>query len=397
MDPPDVASTRRAAGLLVRRENRLGLLSHGGSTWFYAAIFVTGKKTENNIDFSQLPWNVLDTISQKLSFDDLFDFASVCREWRVVKKIYWKNFLESQSPLLLETTSYAKKSFTFYSIHDQRAYLSEMSYFWGLFYCGSSSGYLIMAGANNTLHLMNPFTRKQKIINISTITNDLNYCACRVLLAFAKGSVEFVIVASSRSSLSLHVYQSRNSSWVTYIERRNPLKVVDFVVLHNIIYVITNKAEIGVLSLNSSSLKFLQLKNTPDITDSFLKLLSCDEKLLIVDFTPGRQLDVYMIDFGLMSYVKLETLGNIALFYSRNKCYALANPRKWGYESNSVYYINCMSTECEVYSGSSNELIKCIVPAGRRRPPRRSSRSRTYWLDWCFRNLHDEVDYSLVE
>ncbi|CAK8542246.1 unnamed protein product [Lathyrus sativus] len=356
-----------------------------------------GKKMENDIDFSQLPWNVLDTISQKLSFDDLFDFASVCKEWRVVKKIYWKNFLESQSPLLVETTSYAKKFYSFYSIPDQRAYLSEMSYFWGLFYCGSSSGYIIMAGANKTLQLMNPFTRKQHNIGISTIINYLNYCACRVLLAFAKGSGEFVIVASCKSSFNLHVYQSRNSSWVTNIEKGNPLKVVDFVVLHNIIYVITNKAEIGVLSLNSSSLKFLKLKNTPDITSSFPQLLSCDGKLLVVYFIPGRLLDVYMIDFGTMSYTKLETLGDIALFYSRNKCYALANPRKWGYESNSVYYINCMSTECEVYSGSSNERLKCIVPVGRRRPSRRSSRSRTYWLDWCFRNLHDEVDYSLVD
>ncbi|XP_050912284.1 uncharacterized protein LOC127127200 isoform X4 [Lathyrus oleraceus] len=316
------------------------------------------KKMENDIDFSQLPKNVLDTISQKLNFDDLFDFASVCREWRVVKMIYWKKFLESQSPLLVETTSYAKKFYSFYSIPDQRAYLSEMSYFWGLYYCGSSSGYIIMAGANNTLQLMNPFTRKQKIIDISTIRNYLNYCACRVLLAFAKGSSEFVIVASCKSSFSLHVYQSRNSSWVTYIERANPLKVVDFVVLHNIIYVITDKAQVGVLSLNSSSLKFLKLKNTPNITYSFLNLLSCDGKLLVVVFTPGRLLDVYMIDFRTMSYAKLENL---------------------------------------VYSGSNNELLKCIVPAGRRRPHRRSSRSRTYWLDWCFRNLHYEVDYSLVE
>ncbi|CAL5192378.1 unnamed protein product [Lathyrus oleraceus] len=355
-----------------------------------------GKKVENDIDFSHLPWNVLDTISHKLSFDELFDFASVCKEWRVVKKIYWKNFLESHSPLLVETTSYAKKFYSFYSIPDQRAYLSEMSYFWGLFYCGSSSGYLIMAG-NNILQLMNPFTRKQKIIDISTIVNELNYYACRVLLAFAKGSGEFVIVASCKCLFSLHVYQSRNSNWETYIKRGNPWKVVDFVVFHNIIYVITNKAEIGVLSLNSSSLKFLKLENTPNITSSYLKLLNCDGKLLVVDFTPGRQLDVYKIDLGTMSYVKVQTLGEISLFYSRNKCYAIENPRKWGYENNSVYYINCMTTECEVYSGSSNELLKCIMPSGRRRPRRRSSRSRTYWLDWCFRNLHDEVDYSLVE
>lgn len=336
---------------------------------------------------------MLDTISHKLDFDDQFQFAGACKEWRRVQKIYWRRFLASQSPLLVQTTPYDKKYCSFYSIPEKRVYRSKRSFYFGS-YCGSSSGYLIMAGANKRLHLMNPFTRKYIIIDTSTVGDDFIHFTSHVLLAFAKGSNEFVIVASCKHFFGLHVYQSRYSNWVTYSKKGNPCKVVDFVVLHNTIYALTYKAEICVLSLNSPSLKLLELKNTPNIPYLWPKLLSCDGKLLVVYFTPKKSLDVYRIDLLTMSYAKLETLGDLALFYSRHKCYALSNPDKLGYESNHVYYINSFSGECEVYSASNNELIKCIVPTGR---PCLHPRSKFHWLDWCFRHLHDEVDYSLVE
>jgi hypothetical protein len=169
---------------------------------------------------------------------------------------------------------------------------------------------------------------------------------------------------------------------------------VDFVVLNNTIYVLTNKAEIGVLSLISKSLKFLKLKNTPSEPSFSYNLVCCDGELLVVRFMPKKVLHVYRIDFTTMSYVKLETLGDFALFHSPYKCYALVNPGKLGYESNRVYSIDWDSAQCEVYSGSNNELMESIMLAGSRQV---RSRSKPYWLDWCFRNQHDEVDYSLVE
>ncbi|CAJ2670850.1 unnamed protein product [Trifolium pratense] len=361
----------------------------------------SGKKMKEDKDIRPLDGDMLDIVSKKLvSFDDLFNFSAVCKEWRAVHKIYWRKFLESQSPLIVQTTRNAKRFYSFYSIPEKRAYSSKLSYFRGKSYCGSSSGYLVMAGANNILQLMNPFTRKQKIIDISVVRKDLTYFACRVLLAFTRDSDEFVLVASCKRFLGLYVYHSRNSSWKTYSKRGHPWKVVDFVLFNNTIYVLTYKAEIGVLSLNSESLKFLKLKNTPNVPSWSYSLLSCDGELLVVDFVPNKVLDVYRIDWETMSYVKLQTLGERALFHSPYKCYALANPGKWGFESNRVYSIDWDSidrdsAECEVYSGSNNELVECIMLAGSSREVR--SRSTPYWLDWCFRNQHDEVDYSLVE
>ncbi|RHN82367.1 hypothetical protein MtrunA17_Chr1g0209191 [Medicago truncatula] len=98
-----------------------------------------------------------------------------------------------------------------------------------------------------------------------------------------------------------------------------------------------------------------------------------------------------------MDYVKQETLGDIALFYISNRsCYALSNPSRWGYESNSMYVIRLGSTICSVYSGDDKKFQKYIkIPA-----PHETSSSphgtSSFMLDCCFRNLRYEVDYSLV-
>ena len=151
-----------------------------------------------------------------------------------------------------------------------------------------------------------------------------------------------------KSSRSLCVYQSQNCGWVTYSIVGKPGRVVDFMVLHNIIYVVTDKANIGVLSLNSADIKFLKLKSVPNVW--YLRLVNCDEQLLVVDSSLKETRNVYKIDFSTMNYVNLETLGDISLFHAANRnYYALSNPNKWGYESNSVYVISRLYTQCNAY------------------------------------------------
>ncbi|XP_058721991.1 uncharacterized protein LOC131593505 [Vicia villosa] len=345
----------------------------------------------------EIPWDLLDIISRKLDIDELFGFAGVCKSWREFHKIYWRNFMASQEPLLLQKSSYDKKSFSFMSIHDQRVYHSKtIDRFWNLAYSGSSSGYLIMTTNNNSFILMNPFTRKMMEINTTAFKVEFSVFAYHVLLAFGKGSEEFVLVALCTSSNSLHVYQSRNSDWITYSTKGRPWKVVDFVVLHNTIYVVTDKAKIGVLSLNSANIKFLKLKSTPKVTSSsHLRLVSCDDgKLLMIHILSWKIWNVYEIDLSIKNFVEVKTLGDIALFYASGKYfYALSNPEKWGYESNSLHAINLSSTQCRVSIGKDNELPEYISHDRLSKPPT----GRPYLLDWCFKHLHYEVDYSLVE
>ena len=354
------------------------------------------KKVEENCE---LPLDVFDLISKTLDFDDLIQFAGVCKNWRAFHKIYWRDFLASQEPLLLQVSYHGNESYSFIRMSDQKIYcLKMMKYFEYLTYVTLSSGYFIMVGDNNSFMLFNPFTRIKKVINTSTFEVQSYIFANNALLAFSKCSVEFVLVVLCNYSRYLYVYQSRNCGWVTYSSTENSGRVVDFVVLHNIIYVVTDKFNVGVLNLNSANIKFLKLKSTPNVPNSlYLKLVNCDGQLLVVDLTYTEIRNVYKIDFSTMDYVKQEILGNIALLYISNRsCYALSNPSRWGYESNSMYVIRLGSTVCSVYSGDDKKLQKYIkIPA-----PHKTSFSHetsSFMLDWCFRHLQYEVDYSLVE
>lgn len=57
---------------------------------------------------------------------------------------------------------------------------------------------------------------------------------------------------------------------VTCFTQQKSWIVTSCLILHNNIYVITSKVEIGVLEFHSSSLKFLNLKNTPTTNSLFL-------------------------------------------------------------------------------------------------------------------------------
>ncbi|XP_045808544.1 uncharacterized protein LOC123902794 isoform X1 [Trifolium pratense] len=355
-------------------------------------------KVEENCE---LPWDALDIISKTLELDDHFQFSSVCKNWRAFHKIYWTSFLASQEPLLLQL-SYRNESLSFISIPDQKVYCSNMTkkYFYPHPYIMSSSGYLITMDSNNSFLLINPFTRTKKVTN--PITFHYNPVSYYALLAFDKCSEEFVLVVLCRLNESLHVYQSRNCGWVTYSPTMRILeKIVDFVVLHNIIYVVTNTGNIGILCLNSANIKFLKFNNTSDVEFCFdIKLVNCDEQLLVVMLWRKEIWNVYKVDFSTMNYVKMETLGDIALFYADEKhCYALSKANMWGYESNSMYAVGSYSTKYslylpEVFSGGDKKLQKYFtLPAhlvG-------TGIAGYFPRDWYFRHLKYEVDYSLVE
>lgn len=298
-----------------------------------------------------------------------------------------------QEPLLVQR-SHVKNVFSFMSLSHQKVYHSKMANNFVIFaYHGSSSGYLIMTGKNDSFILINPFTRRKMVINNSVFKVNYSCGSCHALLAFYRGSEEFVLVVLCRSSNNLHVYQSRNLGWVTY---STPHRVVDFVVLHNTIYVITDKANIGILSLNSANINFLDLKSTPSVTYAdyaYVRLLNCDEHLLVLNFTSNVMFNLYKIDFSTMTYVKLESLGDIALFHApKKKYYALNNPSMWGYENNSMYVV---IHKLRVYEGDDNKMPVLIPPFVLIEPTSDSEQPYLY-LDWCFRHLN-YVDHCLVE
>ncbi|XP_058732613.1 uncharacterized protein LOC131604168 [Vicia villosa] len=354
--------------VLLRRHEHADLISQI-STFLSAQCHATFPR------WDELPFDVLDVISRKLDFADLFQFSRVCTNWRVVhKSIDQSKFLTSQEPLLVEVLkSPVKVPYSCISLPKQKVYplnkmmMNMLSYSGDSFpiYVSCSCGYFVIIADNSSLLLINPFTRIKKKSN------------------------------------SLHVYQSRNNGWVTcstdYPHDIGNLVhnfIDDFVALNNIIYVVTSEARIGVLNLNSANIEFFKMANSHNLKKlelqrSSFNLVKCDDELFLVrlnpDLTRGSfsppERKVFKIDFSTMTYVELETLGNIALFYACFKsCKALSNPNKWGYENNSVYqvcsHLPHQITNCTVYNWDKKSE-KYIAP-----PNLRTKGSSI--LDWCF-------------
>jgi hypothetical protein len=166
--------------------------------------------------------------------------------------------------------------------------------------------------------------------------------------------------------------------------------------LHNIIYVVTDKANIGILNLNFATIKFLDFKSIPSVAHmSHVRLVSCDGQLLVLNILSEVIFDVYKIDFSTMNYVKLETLGDIAIFYApRKKYYALSNPGMWGYKNNALYAIDVYSDKLKMYTRQhDNKIPKLVLPS----KLSDGLRSKRPYIDWCFRHLHCEIDYSPID
>ncbi|RHN52992.1 hypothetical protein MtrunA17_Chr6g0486591 [Medicago truncatula] len=158
------------------------------------------------------------------------------------------------------------------------------------------------------------------------------------------------------------------------------------------------------LSLKYANINFLELKNTPVVTStkscSHVRLVSCDGYLLVFNIMSKVTYNVYKIDFSTMDYVKLESLGDIAIFYVPPKrYYALSNPRMWGYENNSIYAIDAPCDKYRVYKGDNNKMPEFIIPGFKRSelPHPSYCCSKQRYIDWCFRHLQYEVDYTLFE
>ncbi|OIW01349.1 hypothetical protein TanjilG_20531 [Lupinus angustifolius] len=354
------------------------------------------KSEETN---TELPSDMLETIYKKLDFDELFQFGGVCEDWRKVHKNERENVMKSRAPLVIQTSSYAKKIYFFFSISKHEMYSTKLANFWRLSYLGFSSGSVIMENyQSDKILIMNPFIRRKIEISTRSLISYPIPSSCNVTLAFVKGTQDFIIAFLCKSNFSLDIYDSRKSSWFTYSRYGRPFMIADLVVLNHTMFFITNTAKIGELRLNRNHGKelFLELKNAPNITSSTLRLISCDGNLLVVNFRPRIFLEVYKIDMLRMEWVRLESLGDFALFLTlQRKCYTLRNPEKWGYEKNHLYYINGESAKCFVYS-MENELVKSNMPY-RALPASSNSKSKLYWLDWCFPNERDEIDYSIMQ
>ncbi|XP_021890397.1 putative F-box protein At5g66830 isoform X2 [Carica papaya] len=300
--------------------------------------------------WSELPDELLNIISKRLSMVDYFSFGHVCTKWRSSSMASSKDFFSSVPPLVIVLSSRGKKACFFFNICDGRRYETKLPCFTGKFLIGSSSGYLIMEGTKQDLWLTNPVTgHKLEMIKLLQPTsrvhlNDLTIFASTI------PQKDFLVVSISFINVQLQFRRSKDVNWHIYKFPSKSWRFFDLVVFKFKVYALGTDCQIATLSLKSPpSLTLLKLKGKPRLTN-FVKFVASDQRLLVVDFIPSLRLEVYEVDISRMEWVKVTDLGDQALFISDMKSSRLCNATKWGGFSNCLYHLTFMAQRCTLYS-----------------------------------------------
>lgn len=105
---------------------------------------------------------------------------------------------------------------------------------------------------------------------------------------------------------------------------------MDLAVFNGKIYVLTDRAGIGIFKLwPNPTLMLLDVKGTPIVSTMNLQLVILNEELLMLD-KMHPECWTYKLDLTNMEWVRVERLGNAALFVHKNQIAIISNPSKWG-------------------------------------------------------------------
>ncbi|KAJ0111885.1 hypothetical protein Patl1_02961 [Pistacia atlantica] len=346
------------------------------------------RKTENPQDWrpwAELPQELVDVISKKLTIPDYFRFGRVCQNWWSISMASKQNFMSLQAPLVIHISTRAKRTCLFYDISNGAKYETKLPYF-GLKFCiGLSCGYIIMEDLHSTISLVNPVTGSQYLFPKMASPGKSMSAGDRSIFASTVPNQDFILVVLSQMQKDVHFRRSKDKYWRIYSFAGKP-KIWDILVFKASIYVITNDGRIGTLNLKSApEVNFLELNFTPHFL-GYVKLVASKEQLMVIDFVPSPQLRVYTIDFSRMEWVQVTNLGGHALFLGNMMCSRLSNPAQWGGRENCVYYLPFRSKTCYVYSISGQFLdrIHFVIE-----DKAASSRMNC----WYFPHLSCSIDY----
>lgn len=317
------------------------------------------RKTKNSQDWrpwAELPQELVDLISKKLTIPDYFRFGRVCRNWWSISMASKQNFMSLQAPLLIYISTRAKRSCLFYDISNGAKYKSKLPYF-GLNFCiGLSCGYIIMEDICSTISLVNPVTGSRYLFPNMATPSRFFFSDDRTIIASTVPNQDFLLVVLSSRQQDVHFRRSKDKNWHIYSFAAKFSKIYDILVFEDSIYVLTNDGQIGTLNLKSApEVNFLKLNSAPRF-HGYIKLVSAKDRLMVIDFVASPQLRVYVIDFMLMQWVRVINLANHALFLGDMMCSLISDPTNWGWQNNCVYYLSSESKTCYAYSISGQFL-----------------------------------------
>lgn len=324
------------------------------------------KRSDNSDNGASAPWphlpnDLLISILMKLSFVDYFAFCDVCKLWRDAAKDNKKNFMKCQQPLAVVKSTHAKRACLLYDIFGGRKYKAMLPDLTRRSFVGLSCGYLIMLANDFRFCLVNLFTRHElQFPVIPWYVEKFGYKnqLCPILFYSTKLS-DFLMVFVDRTRDSILIAQSRGAKWFAAQNLNNTDSIVDVTIFKGKIYFLTSAARFGELKMHPSPILQLLRTNIFSIPNVLLfpslQLVTSSKCIFMVSYPlPRLHVDrkdiiIYKLDNNKMDWMKINDLGQKALFLSDMKCSAIVDPTKWGGHCNCVYVCEWMINRVSIY------------------------------------------------
>lgn len=324
------------------------------------------KRSDNSDNRASAPWpdlpnDLLISILMKLSFIDYFAFCGVCKLWMNAAKAHKKIFMKCQQPLAVVKSTHAKRACLLYDIFGGRKYKAMLPDLIRRSFVGLSCGYLIMLDDDFRFCLVNLFTRHELQFPVIPWYVE-KFCyknQLRPILFYSTKLSDYLMVFVDRTRNSILIAQSRGAKWFAIQNLNNSDSIVDVTIFKGKIYFLTNAARFGELKMRPSPILQLLRTNIFSIPNVLLfpslQLVTSRNCIFMVSHPhPRLNLDykdiiIFKLDNTKMDWMKINDLGQKALFLSDMKCSAIVDPTKWGGLSNCVYVCEWMINKVSVY------------------------------------------------
>ncbi|KAF3323827.1 F-box protein SKIP23 [Carex littledalei] len=337
----------------------------------------------NQVDWSDLPSDLLQTISKRLH--DIFDFTyfrAVCKKWRVATSI---SDLPPQIPWLLEERNNVKNSgsenLRFYSLFSDKIRSIHCPPSRGKYLFGPSHGYLYAANLDSdypTYSLLNPLTNDEMIINFERHFHSFLVCMGPDPMGCSDDHMAFSFLGDGLPE-TIGFYQPRNWEW-DYVQVPHLISNSGHACFKGIYYM--NEAGTGntlVVNIAGASSISVPPPETLYSSDSVYFVESAGKILRVVqkldlDFAVSNSnisFDIYQLDVGAENHeyrwVKTSSISNQILFLDWRNGISITANETTKLMGNCIYYLKShfdglLRLSCDVYKYNIEDGLTEKVP-----------------------------------
>ncbi|PSS15736.1 F-box protein [Actinidia chinensis var. chinensis] len=238
---------------------------------------------------------------------------------------------------------------SFFGLYRDKVYDLELPEARGRRCWGSPHGWLVTTGSDLKIQLLNPLTRAcinlppQLMFNIRFNIHREWYQFIHKAIIIKESNEEFLVMAIYGPYKDLAFSRPGYSSWVN-VEDSSNYRFIDVVFFKGQIFALCDGGSLVVVDINAPGpLKVVCIASPPNqYAWEQLYLVESSGNLLVVYRYERHEpinVEVYKFDLNALEWMKLDDLGNLALFVGDNYSMSISSSSISNCKFNCIYFI----------------------------------------------------------